>query len=141
VDRDAVFADVFKQSISMSSVETEIFLRENYDKQFGIFDHDAPGNSNPLALVSLHPSENVMDYSPLKELLDNFSDRDVTKYFGLSLMEFLELPRYITQEIMEVCRARKAREVKQQQEILKSLPGQQPFVGPSQPPFPGGPPT
>ena len=76
-------------------------LNEIYDKEYQIFDHDQYGVS-PLSLVAMHHKENYYEYGPIKRAIYRYRYYDIHKHFGLSLTEFLALPREATETIYEV---------------------------------------
>lgn len=87
-----------------------------YDIDFGIFDHRAqlakedsmlsPEGKRPLALVELHPAEDwAGDKSELTTVFQSFLDSEVHERFGLSLVEFLELPVEWAQKILKLAQA------------------------------------
>ncbi len=77
-------------------------LREIYETKYGIFNHDDVSLNRPLALVAKHWSEDTSGSYRLHELLEKFSLNQVNKYFGLSFVEFLELPTEYCESILEV---------------------------------------
>lgn len=76
-----------------------------YDTHYGIYDHlmvRPPIKTRPLALVALHECEENGDTSTVNELITNYLDRDIGKFFGLSLTEFLDLPREYITKLLEL---------------------------------------
>lgn len=102
--------EVLDTNITLNSIETQIFLRESYDKHYGIYNHDINDPKRPYALVELHDAERVTAVSPLYEMLDHFPEKQILKYFGLNLLQFLELPRDVCLKIVECCEKQMTKE-------------------------------
>lgn len=80
-------------------------LQTFYETYFGIYDHlvERPAiKKRPLALVALHECEENSASSSINELIELYFDREVNKHFGLSLYEFLDLPREYNIRIQEL---------------------------------------
>lgn len=67
-----------------------------YDTHYGIYDHlvkRPPIKERPLALVAMHECEENGEHSSINEAISDYFDKEINKHFGLSLLEFLDLPR------------------------------------------------
>lgn len=76
-----------------------------YDTHYGIYDHlmvRPPIKARPLALVALHECEENSQTSSITEMIGVYVEREILKYFGLSLTEFLDLPREYNQQLQEL---------------------------------------
>lgn len=78
-------------------------LLEQYETVFGIYNHQAVDPSRPMASVAMHPAENTSEGGLLDERLQQFVDKKVSHYFGLSLKEFLDYPPDMCMKILEIC--------------------------------------
>lgn len=85
----------------MSSIEARIALQEQYEQDFGLYNHDS--RPNPLALVSMHPKENVVEAGSLYSLVRRYVMLNVKDTFGLSLAEWLDLPYDMASLIRDIC--------------------------------------
>jgi hypothetical protein len=102
-----------------------MLMRERYETVYGIHNHDAEvSNGNPyrpLALVAMHECEDSSTGSVLYERIELFAIREVPKYFGLSLKEFLEFPTDYCLHILEVCMRRQTKDSNAAQQALNNL--------------------
>jgi len=73
-----------------------------YETMYGIYDHDNDPDKNPLALVTLHPKEDVSEYSELYRTINRFAIHKIHEQFGVSLVEFLNLPRDYVQLLFRI---------------------------------------
>lgn len=80
----------------------ELITRMAYQTEYGIFDHQKHGYSRPLASVAFHDKEDVLEGGPLFTHIRKYHSRQIYKSFGLSLLEFMDLPVYITQLIYDI---------------------------------------
>lgn len=76
-------------------------LLESYEQSYGIFDHNSP-NSNPLSIVSMHPSERYTEGSGLYNLIGRYIKHSIKDRFGLDLIQFMHLPREFTEELIRL---------------------------------------
>jgi hypothetical protein len=103
LEADIVVRSVLERAARpLMSSDSQIVLREKYETIFGIYDHDHPDPKRPLALVAMQPHENNAMGSLLYERIEQFAERKVIKYFGLSLAEFMELPSDVSSEILRI---------------------------------------
>lgn len=77
----------------MDSLTAKLLLRESYETIYGIFDHERFSDQRPLALVAMHPKENASSHSRLYNTVQRFYNSDIYSATGLSLTDFLNLPR------------------------------------------------
>lgn len=80
----------------LNSDEAQVLNSLLYDIAYGIHDHNSPMSTNPLASVTQHPVEDYSNYSGLYRTIERYERQKVNEVFGLSLIEYLELPRYVT---------------------------------------------
>lgn len=75
-----------------------------YETHFGIFDHTDPVKSkeNPLALVTLHECEENSTSSNIQELINIFVTKEIYKNLGITLTEFLAMPREFVNQIIQL---------------------------------------
>jgi hypothetical protein len=76
-----------------------MLLTELYELTYGI--RPDVENESPLAPVSFHEANNTLRYSGLFSYVDRFERLKVGETYRLSLVEFLELPRDIADELLE----------------------------------------
>lgn len=105
----------------LCSTDSTILLREAYETTYGIYNHQNPDPSRPLALIAMHPAEDATVGSTLHERLEQFADFQVAKHFGLSLNEFFELPSDVCTKILEVSAKRQNVEGSTATQMLNQL--------------------
>lgn len=85
----------------VDSITAQLLLREAYEITYGIFDHST--SEHPWDLVLNRKQETVGAYSALSRTLRAYRLKDVKGRFGLSITEFLDLPRETVNEIFQIC--------------------------------------
>jgi hypothetical protein len=85
-----------------SSIDAQIVLNEFYETLFKIYNHYSGDNRRPLASVALHPEEDIIKNSLLEESIKTFYLRNIKETFGISYLEYIELPRYIGEIMSDV---------------------------------------
>ena len=105
-----VLADVIKTFKKVPYMDGLQVMREAYDQSYGIFDHTAqivrerqtsdPHVKRPLASVAHHASEATGNYSPVALVVKTFGRLKIYEKFGLSLIDYLQLPREYAESIM-----------------------------------------
>lgn len=83
--------------------DARLIQLEMYETAHQIYNHGVPSPDRPLANVAMHYAENCRDGSLMDERLSQFADKQVVKFFGLSLTEFLNLPSDTCLKILEIC--------------------------------------
>ena len=101
----------------------QILLLDVYESGYGIYDHSqhAVDNSRPLALVAMNWEEDASTGSQLYERIELFKERQIYQIFGLSLTEFLDLPRDICTKILESCGKKQNEEGKVVDDVSRRL--------------------
>lgn len=96
-------------------------LRERYETLYGIYNHDAPDVNRPLASVAIHKAEDASLGSLLYERIEQFEERKIYQRFGISLVEFLELPSDVCLKIMEIAGKRLTEEGTMTASVMNQL--------------------
>jgi hypothetical protein len=86
---------------NVSSQFAKTLQIEAYDTAYGIASYDGE-SINGLDYVKMHPAEEVNTNSLLYDAIRKFGKRNIAKTFGLSITEFLELPRDICDHLFNV---------------------------------------
>lgn len=93
------------EAVVTDPIDVRIMLIEAYETVYGICDHDSEGLDDPLALVSMHPKEDTATYGRLYGELMRFSKEESFRdMWGLSIMELLELPKDVVDEMYRITR-------------------------------------
>lgn len=77
----------------MPSDSAQVMLSMAYETTYGLYDHYNVSDNNPLASVAMHPAEDYSELSGLYRAIERYERQGVNNRFGLSLTEYLELPR------------------------------------------------
>lgn len=93
-------SDITKLNRRLSSTDLQIVLRERYEQSHGIYDHKS--SQDPLALVLMHWSEDTVTSSTLRDRLEAFLASRVGDRLKISFPQFLDMPTYMCDMILEV---------------------------------------
>lgn len=63
-----------------------------YDTEYKIYNHAQDSNKRPLANIAFHACENINDDSLLESVMRMYVVKSIKDIFGLSLVEYLDLP-------------------------------------------------
>jgi hypothetical protein len=74
-----------------------------------------------MALVRHHDAESVSLCTASKDLLRKYVMLKVLRYTGLNYTEFMELPRYMINEIFDVCAEEITKTSNQTDDLLRGL--------------------
>lgn len=100
----------------LSTLELKVVLYQIYETEYGIFDHISATN-RPLSSVAFYPAEDSLDGSPLDSIMRTYIDKNIKETFGLSLLEFLDLPRDTIELMIEISNG----EMKKKQPVMDKL--------------------
>lgn len=92
----------------MDNIPAQMVIRDAYETQYGIFDHGSP-SAGPLALVEYRPKEDVTEYGALYRTFYQYHLYEVQKEWGLSVTDFLSLPREYCALILRISSEKAAR--------------------------------
>lgn len=82
-----------KSAKYLNGFDRQMLLRQEYEKTFGIYDHDNRTSDPPgYELILMNPSEDLDEHSKLYNTIRRYHINQIYKEFGLSLTDFLELP-------------------------------------------------
>jgi hypothetical protein len=85
----------------INSSDLQIALRDVYETTFGIHDHSHETEADALSLVAMREAEDIGSGGLQYERIRQYHEREVKKYWGLNLVEFLELPTDILTYLLE----------------------------------------
>ncbi len=72
-----------------------------YETVFGVFNHVTLGHTKPMASVALHEAEDANSLDTLRSTMLNYIRNDIKDLFGISFLEYVELPSIIVGELNE----------------------------------------
>jgi len=106
-------------------------LHQAYENSQGIHDYISqeiyeqsvtdPELKRPLSSVALHGPEDICTGSKLFELIKLYADRKVFTHYGLSLVDYLDLPHDVASFIMMDCTQRLQKEYNTTSDVLESM--------------------
>ncbi len=85
----------------LNSIDAQIYMREMYDIQYGIFDHIENHKHRPLSTVAMFNEEDVSVHPLLDREIEYYLLLEVYKYTGLTINEWLSYPPYIKKTLSE----------------------------------------
>jgi len=86
-------------NIVLNSVDTAILYRDLYDAHFELTSHSS--EDKLIGPVLYREQESIDGYTTYEDLIDLYVLRDIKKFFGYTLDEFLNLSRYARIVIVE----------------------------------------
>lgn len=85
----------------MDWATAELLIIDRYESTYGICIHDEVPDHEPLKPMAFHEANRNLKHSSLFSYIDRFEKLKVGTTWGLSLVEFLQLPRDISDELLE----------------------------------------
>lgn len=93
-----------------------------YQTDYGIFDHSSPeAQSRPLAVLAMHPKENVIEGGAERSHLRRFFNYRIGKQFNLSLDQFFDLPVDVVNFLYELVESQITQEPNADRLLRKKL--------------------
>jgi hypothetical protein len=102
VDFRSFLEDVTKIPRTLSSLETRIFMQDQYEIRTGIFDHVTNGAERPLSSVAMFPSEDFTSNGKTYDILQKYAQGNYREIWGLSIEEYLQLPQWKTRMMEKI---------------------------------------
>ena len=96
------FYDMVRLAPQIKSVAAQLILRDRYETLYGIHNHEVEDPNHPIPMAAMWDSEDAYSGSLLDERLEHFVDKQVGKWFNISLPDFLELPTEIVTKMLEI---------------------------------------
>lgn len=93
---------LMSQSEPMPSDAAQVMLSMAYETTYGIYDHYNPSDNDPLAPVAMHEAEQYKELSGLYRSIERYERQGIHNRFGLSLTDYLELPRDIIAMLTDI---------------------------------------
>lgn len=100
--RDYIY-EVIESIDKLSISEARQVMQDIYESKFEIFNHISGPHlkDKPLASVAMHYAESSAGIVTVKDMIKYYVDKNIMKYTGVSLNDFLQLPREHVHAIME----------------------------------------
>ena len=83
-------------------------MGELYETNYGIYNHLKVSKSRPLASVAMHPGEDQVHLPRLRNNMMHYVKKGIKEIYGITFLEFMALPPYIIDEMMEFCKTEQA---------------------------------
>jgi len=115
--------DLLQTMPVLCSTDAQLVLRERYETTYGIYNHDDIAVPRPFAPIAMQWSEDSCDGSLKYERIEQFSDFNIYKYFGLNWVQFCDLPVDEARKILEVSLKRCNKEGVITDNLFKDLTG------------------
>lgn len=112
-----------RASPALVSSDAQLLLRDTYETLYGIYNHEADNPARPLAVMGMHAAEDAHTGSLLYERIEQFGEKEVFQFYGLNLVQFLDLPRDIGMKILETCEKLKAKKGREAEAALAQFGG------------------
>lgn len=100
-----------------------LYMMERYETAYGIHDHDInpAEKEDSLAILGCWSAEKPNKYSYRQKRMREYIRYDVQKWMGLNYDEFLSRPRYILEEILDMCNQLQKEEADREQAKLRAM--------------------
>lgn len=77
-------------------------MQDLYETEYGIYNHLGSSGMRPLSSVAMFPSEDVNTNSRLEEMMRTYLKKGIYESYGLSFIEFMDLPIDIVEMLINV---------------------------------------
>jgi hypothetical protein len=98
--------DLITNSPRLVSTDAQLLLRDRYETNFQIYNHNEKSGDHPFSLIMMNWNEDSITGGSLHERMNNYIDYDIQKYYGLSFKEFIDQPTYVITMQLEIAEAR-----------------------------------
>lgn len=115
------FNQLVKLAPKLKSAQAQLLIRDSYETTHHIFDHNSELGQDPMALIRMHWSEDMVTNGRLHQWLRKFAERNIGQIFNTSLSEFLEQPTYMCELMYEVAGDKGIQQNAEAQALLNNL--------------------
>lgn len=102
VGQETMIDRLMNSSDKLPSDSAQVMLSMAYDTTYGIYDHYNTSDTNPLTTVTMHPAEDYKELSGMYRAIERYERQGINNRFGLSLTEYLELPRSVIAMLTDI---------------------------------------
>lgn len=108
-----LFETAININSTLSQAKTDFWRIMRYETDYGIFNHDLDTSpESAMSIVAMHPAEDPIIGSRLRERLTIFVELQITTKLGLSWTEFTKQPVWVCDEQIRICRIENERLLK-----------------------------
>ena len=104
-------------------VDAVIAMYDLYESRYGIFNHQDKNSlkAKPLASVAFHECEDFTKGSLLEEMMNLYLVKRIKSIFGISFIDFMELPRDVIQLMFAVSETDAAKKTAEMTQLEQSF--------------------
>lgn len=84
-----------------NNIKAQVILKEAYDIQSGLYNHEDPALSHPLQLHLWTEKKSVRKWGMLKEYQRKYHIHQIKRYYGIDFIDFMGLPIDIANFLLE----------------------------------------
>lgn len=84
-------------------------MSELYETKYGICNHPIVSRERPLSGVEFHDCQDVNENSGIKKVIRSYVENNIQQDYGLTLLEFMDLPIDITQMLVTMSQEHKSK--------------------------------
>lgn len=100
--------DVYMTAQVEDDLSRQLLLMETYDQTYDIYDHERMGK--PMAVISMHPAEDVITGSRLKTVARELVALRLPEITNTPLVELMNYPRWLLDDLITDARKAKVQE-------------------------------
>lgn len=119
---------ILEQGKQLDNIAAQVVMRDAYETQYGICDHGSP-SANPLALVEYQAKEDVSEYGTLYRTFYQYHLYEVHKEWGVSIVDFLNMPREYCALMLRISSEKAARMTAETQKQIRAAQQAQAAAG------------
>lgn len=102
---------------------SQLAFLEEYDRAFGIFDHDKDPENDPLSIIGMHPAEDMITGSRIKSLMDELIACRIPELTHTPLLELMSFPRWVLDGLLKAGRSARIKEEIEVDKLLSNTNG------------------
>lgn len=99
----------------------KVMVKEAYDIEFGLYDHDDPKLQHPLQYHLWTEKLSVKKHGLFRIYMDKYHVHQIQKYFGISYLEFINLPADEFDNMLEMSNFISEREEKEREAAQNNI--------------------
>ena len=119
---ESVLGRLIADSPVVDPLTSRILMRQAYQQTYGIYDYIGqreyeqgagdPSRHRPFSRTELHLPEDTYAFSFAADAMKTYVNAKIQKWFGISFLEFIDLPHHRVREMIKVAESFTAEESK-----------------------------
>lgn len=85
-----------------NNILAQIYLKEAYDIEYALYDHDDPSLAHPFQFHLMTEKKMTKKFGLFREYLKRYHIHQIQKYFGINFLEFMAMPIDKVEDMLEV---------------------------------------